>query len=39
MATATKPKAPNLKSTVDWVVPAAAVSMIFVMLVSKGLMA
>jgi flagellar biosynthesis protein FlhA len=33
MATATKPKASNLKSTVDWVVPAAAVSMIFVMLV------
>src|SRR5690242_14780224 len=33
MATAAKPKASNLKSTVDWVVPAAAVSMIFVMLV------
>jgi len=33
MATATKPKVPNLKTTVDWVVPAAAVSMIFVMLV------
>src|SRR5689334_21310094 len=33
MATATKPKTSNLKSTVDWVVPAAAVSMILVMLV------
>src|ERR1041385_7993763 len=33
MATAAKPKAPSLKTTVDWVVPAAAVSMIFVMLV------
>ena len=33
MATATKSKVPNLKTTVDWVVPAAAVSMIFVMLV------
>src|SRR5882724_9985089 len=33
MATTTKPKTSNLKSTVDWVVPTAAVSMIFVMLV------
>src|SRR5215470_5267188 len=33
MATAARPKAPTLKTTVDWVVPAAAVSMIFVMLV------
>jgi flagellar biosynthesis protein FlhA len=33
MATATKSKVPNLKTTADWVVPAAAVSMIFVMLV------
>src|SRR4051794_39356120 len=33
MATTTKPKTANLKTTVDWVVPAAAVSMVFVMLV------
>src|SRR2546430_179342 len=33
MATTTKPKQTNLKTTVDWVVPAAAVSMVFVMLV------
>jgi flagellar biosynthesis protein FlhA len=33
VATATKPKQTNLKTTVDWVVPTAAVSMVFVMLV------
>ena len=33
MATTAKPKQTNLKTTVDWVVPAAAVSMVFVMLV------
>src|SRR5882762_10201133 len=33
MAPTTKPKQTNLKTTVDWVVPTAAVSMVFVMLV------
>jgi len=32
MATITKPKH-GMRSTVDWIVPAAAVSMVFVMLV------